>query len=160
MQSHVAALSELAACLPLARLVHAKLLRLDEAGEEPHFPISEMMSAIRKSARSHIINIEYEGWIPDMCPGTILNAGKSGVQHPFRPLDVGNPFQIRPHPHSPSFSAETALFGTDFGSPARIAALAVNGSVASSHAIYRSRLIGRIQSNDREQLATATPSNH
>lgn len=55
-------------CLPLARLVHAKLLRLDEAGEEPHFPISEMMSAIRNSARSHIINIEYEGWIPDIDP--------------------------------------------------------------------------------------------
>jgi len=27
-----------------------------------------MMSAIRDSARSHIINIEYEGWIPDIDP--------------------------------------------------------------------------------------------
>ncbi|PDS55438.1 hypothetical protein CO663_29195 [Rhizobium anhuiense] len=55
-------------CLPLARLVHAKLLRLDESGEEPHFPIAEMMSAIRSSERPHIINIEYEGWIPDIDP--------------------------------------------------------------------------------------------
>jgi len=55
-------------CLPLARLVHAKLLRLDESGGEPHFPIAEMMLAIRSSERPHIINIEYEGWIPDIDP--------------------------------------------------------------------------------------------
>lgn len=55
-------------CLPFARLVHAKLLRLNEAGDEPHFPIAEMMSAIRGSKRRHIINIEYEGWIPDIDP--------------------------------------------------------------------------------------------
>ncbi|WP_413991999.1 sugar phosphate isomerase/epimerase family protein [Labrys okinawensis] len=55
-------------CLPLARLVHAKLLRLDQAGEEPHFPIAEMMSAIRSSHRPHVITIEYEGWVPDIDP--------------------------------------------------------------------------------------------
>ncbi len=33
-----------------------------------HFPIVEMMSEIRNSERPHIINIEYEGWIPDIDP--------------------------------------------------------------------------------------------
>jgi len=54
--------------LPNTRLVHAKLLRLDEHGEEPHFPIAELMSAVRGSNRSHVLNVEYEGWIPDIDP--------------------------------------------------------------------------------------------
>ena len=55
-------------CLPYAPLVHAKLLSLDEAGEEPHFPIAELMQAINESPIKHHLDIEYEGWIPDIHP--------------------------------------------------------------------------------------------
>ncbi|MCX5577679.1 sugar phosphate isomerase/epimerase family protein [Kaistia terrae] len=56
------------AALPYSRAIHAKLLRLDEAGDEPHFPLAEMMKAVRESDRQHILTIEYEGWIPDIDP--------------------------------------------------------------------------------------------
>ena len=55
-------------CLPYAPIVHAKLLRLDEAGDEPHFPIEQLMAAIIKSPSPHTLEIEYEGWIPDIDP--------------------------------------------------------------------------------------------
>jgi len=57
-----------AATLPFARAVHAKLLRLNESGDEPHFPLAAMMQAVRDSARQHILTVEYEGWIPDIDP--------------------------------------------------------------------------------------------
>jgi hypothetical protein len=55
-------------CLPYAPYVHFKLLALDENGEEPHFPIPEIMQAINESPINHYLCIEYEGWIPDIRP--------------------------------------------------------------------------------------------
>jgi len=55
-------------CLPYAPLIHAKLLTFDENGEEPNFPIAEMMSLIKQSNLEHTLSIEYEGWIPDINP--------------------------------------------------------------------------------------------
>ena len=55
-------------CLPYAPLMHAKFLAFDEKGEDPNFPIAEMMSLIKQSNREHILSIEYEGWIPDINP--------------------------------------------------------------------------------------------
>lgn len=55
-------------CLPHASLIHAKLLRLDETGSEPHFPLDELMRAVRESEKDHILDIEFEGWIPDIDP--------------------------------------------------------------------------------------------
>lgn len=55
-------------CLPHASLIHAKLLRLDETGDEPHFPLNELMSAVGESGQEHILDIEFEGWIPDIDP--------------------------------------------------------------------------------------------
>lgn len=55
-------------CLPWSPLIHAKLLGFDENGEEPHFPIPELMGAINRSPLAHVVDIEYEGWIPDIRP--------------------------------------------------------------------------------------------
>ena len=55
-------------CLPYAPLIHVKLLTFDERGEEPNFPIAEMMSLIKRSNREHTLTIEYEGWIPEINP--------------------------------------------------------------------------------------------
>lgn len=55
-------------CLPHASLIHAKLLRLDEAGNEPHFPLDDLMAAVKESGQAHILDIEFEGWIPDIDP--------------------------------------------------------------------------------------------
>ncbi len=55
-------------CLPYSPFLHAKFLRFDEKGEEPHFPIAEMMSLVKQSSREHTFCIEYEGWIPDLDP--------------------------------------------------------------------------------------------
>lgn len=55
-------------CLPYAPLIHMKLLSLNEEGEEPHFPIAELMQAINESPILHHLDIEYEGWIPDIHP--------------------------------------------------------------------------------------------
>ncbi len=55
-------------CLPYSPLIHAKLLTFDERGEEPNFPIAEMMSLIKNSNREHTLTIEYEGWIPGINP--------------------------------------------------------------------------------------------
>ncbi|MEG0912046.1 MAG: TIM barrel protein [Oscillospiraceae bacterium] len=55
-------------CLPYSPYIHFKLLALDEKGEEPHFPIHEMMRAINDSPIDHYLCIEYEGWIPDLNP--------------------------------------------------------------------------------------------
>lgn len=55
-------------CLPHASLIHAKLLRLDEAGNEPHFPLDDLMAAVKESGQEHILDIEFEGWIPDIDP--------------------------------------------------------------------------------------------
>ncbi|WP_066687951.1 sugar phosphate isomerase/epimerase family protein [Christensenella intestinihominis] len=55
-------------CLPYSPYIHAKLLSIDENGEEPHFPIHEMMKAIGESEINHHLCIEYEGWIPDIRP--------------------------------------------------------------------------------------------
>ena len=56
-------------CLPYSPSIHVKLLAFDKNGEEPNFPISEMMSLIKQSSREHTLVIEYEGWIPDINPG-------------------------------------------------------------------------------------------
>lgn len=55
-------------CMPYSPYIHFKLLSLDENGEEPHFPIPEMMDAINQSAIDHYLCVEYEGWIPDIHP--------------------------------------------------------------------------------------------
>ena len=55
-------------CLPYSPLIHAKFLTFDEHGEEPNFPIAEMMSLVRNSSREHTFVVEYEGWIPDINP--------------------------------------------------------------------------------------------
>ncbi len=55
-------------CLPYSPLIHAKFMTFDEKGEDPNFPIAEMMSLIKQSSREHILSIEYEGWIPDINP--------------------------------------------------------------------------------------------
>ena len=55
-------------CLPYSPLIHAKFLAFDKKGDEPNFPISEMMSLVKKSKREHTFVIEYEGWIPDINP--------------------------------------------------------------------------------------------
>ena len=55
-------------CLPYSPLMHAKFLTFDKKGDEPNFPISEMMSLVKKSKREHTFVIEYEGWIPDINP--------------------------------------------------------------------------------------------
>ena len=55
-------------CMPYSPYVHFKLLSLDEQGEEPHFPIPEMMNMINNSPIDHYLCVEYEGWIPDIHP--------------------------------------------------------------------------------------------
>jgi hypothetical protein len=55
-------------CLPYSPYIHFKLLVLDETGEEPHFPIAQIMDMINKSPIKHHLCIEYEGWIPDLRP--------------------------------------------------------------------------------------------
>ena len=55
-------------CLPYAPYIHFKLLAFDEKGEEPHFPIPQIMDLINKSSIAHHLCIEYEGWIPDINP--------------------------------------------------------------------------------------------
>lgn len=55
-------------CLPYSPAIHYKLLKLDENGGEPHFPIREIMDAINESPIEHHLCVEYEGWIPDICP--------------------------------------------------------------------------------------------
>lgn len=55
-------------CMPYAPYIHFKLLSLDETGEEPHFPIKEMMEAINNSPIEHYLCVEYEGWLPEIHP--------------------------------------------------------------------------------------------
>lgn len=55
-------------CLPYSPYIHFKLLSLDEQGEEPHFPIPDIMDAIARSEKEHYLCIEYEGWIPGFHP--------------------------------------------------------------------------------------------
>ena len=63
-----------AKCLPYAPYIHFKLLALDKHGEEPHFPIPELMDLINKSGIKHHLCIEYEGWIPDINPNVDAGA--------------------------------------------------------------------------------------
>lgn len=65
-------------CMPYSPYIHFKLLALDERGEEPHFPISEMMRIINKSPINHYLCIEYEGWIPEIHPD--LDSGKETMR--------------------------------------------------------------------------------
>ena len=55
-------------CMPYSPLIHAKMLGFDANGDEPHMPMSEMLKIIRESPVPYIIDIEYEGWIPDIRP--------------------------------------------------------------------------------------------
>ncbi len=55
-------------CMPYSSLIHAKMLGFDANGDEPHMPMSEMLKIIRESPVPYIIDIEYEGWIPDIRP--------------------------------------------------------------------------------------------
>ncbi|HWA19562.1 MAG TPA: TIM barrel protein [Devosia sp.] len=61
-------LADFAECLPHAPLVHAKLLTLDDAGEEPDIPVADLLRAMRESGFGHDLTIEYEGWIPELRP--------------------------------------------------------------------------------------------
>lgn len=54
-------------CVEYAPYIHFKLLKM-ENGEEPHFPIPEIMDAINGSSIDHLLCLEYEGWIPDIVP--------------------------------------------------------------------------------------------
>lgn len=54
-------------CVEYAPYIHFKLLKM-ENGEEPHFPIPEVMDAINNSSIDHLLCLEYEGWIPDVVP--------------------------------------------------------------------------------------------
>ncbi len=63
-----ASLDDFRKCLPYAPLIHAKLLRLDDAGNDWHFPLEQLMAAVRESGRDHVLDIEFEGWIPDIDP--------------------------------------------------------------------------------------------
>lgn len=55
-------------CLPYSPYIHFKMLGFDDDGNEPHFPMDEIMSAIDESELQHHLCIEYEGWIPDIVP--------------------------------------------------------------------------------------------
>ncbi len=55
-------------CLPYSPYIHFKMLGFDEQGNEPHFPMEEIMGAIDASPGKHHLCIEYEGWIPDIRP--------------------------------------------------------------------------------------------
>ena len=55
-------------CLPYSPYIHFKLLSLDEQGEEPHFPIPQMMEMINNSPIEHYLCVEYEGWLPEIHP--------------------------------------------------------------------------------------------
>lgn len=55
-------------CMPYAPYIHFKVLSLDEHGEEPHFPIADLMDCINRSPIDHYLCIEYEGWIPEIHP--------------------------------------------------------------------------------------------
>lgn len=55
-------------CLPYSPYIHFKMIGFDEQGNEPHFPMDEIMDAIEESKEEHHLCIEYEGWIPDIRP--------------------------------------------------------------------------------------------
>lgn len=55
-------------CLPYAPLIHAKMLSIDETGNEPNFPLGALMGMVKKSPDDHVLSLEYEGWIPDINP--------------------------------------------------------------------------------------------
>lgn len=55
-------------CLPYSPYIHFKMLGFNEQGEEPHFPMDEIMEAIDAGSEEHHLCIEYEGWIPDIRP--------------------------------------------------------------------------------------------
>lgn len=67
-------------CLKHAKVMHAKLLSFDANGEEPHFPIAEMMEAVNATGKGYHFSIEYEGWIPDIKPElNCIEETKKGV---------------------------------------------------------------------------------
>lgn len=55
-------------CMAYTPYFHAKIIGLDEHGEEPHIPIPEMMKIIKEEPSDQILSVEYEGWIPDLKP--------------------------------------------------------------------------------------------
>lgn len=55
-------------CMPYSPLIHAKMLGFDEQGEEPHMPMREMLNIINETPIPQVLDIEYEGWIPDVRP--------------------------------------------------------------------------------------------
>lgn len=55
-------------CLPYAPFVHAKLLEFDSEGNDPNYPVDELMRAVREHDQPHDILVEYEGWLPDVHP--------------------------------------------------------------------------------------------
>lgn len=55
-------------CLPYSPLIHAKFLGFDEGGNEPHMPAEQLLKMIDKSNIPEVVDIEYEGWIPDVRP--------------------------------------------------------------------------------------------
>ena len=55
-------------CMPYSPLIHAKMLGFDANGDEHHMPMRELMEIINASPVPEVIDIEYEGWSPDVRP--------------------------------------------------------------------------------------------
>ena len=55
-------------CLPYARRIEAKLFELDENGNEPNFPLDELMAMVEDNGGVFDVAIEYEGWTPGVLP--------------------------------------------------------------------------------------------
>lgn len=55
-------------CLPYARRIEAKLYEFDEDGNEPNFPVDELMAMVEDNGAAFDISIEYEGWVPEIHP--------------------------------------------------------------------------------------------
>ena len=55
-------------CLPFSPVIHFKTMGFDEKGDDFHFPIKEIMTAIKQSNIDHYLVVEYEGWIPELNP--------------------------------------------------------------------------------------------
>jgi hypothetical protein len=67
-QAKPCSLAVFEACLPYAPYTHAKFLEFTEDGEEPNYPIHELMALALADSRDHDFLIEYEGWLPEVHP--------------------------------------------------------------------------------------------
>ena len=55
-------------CLPYARRIEAKLFEFDEDGNEPNFPVDQLMAMVEDNGGAFDVAIEYEGWTPGVFP--------------------------------------------------------------------------------------------